>query len=115
MKYIKIVMLLMVFSANCIAGSGSGKITMLHVDARNGYGEDGVVMFTIENRTNAPACATVGPVPQWAFSLETASGKAMLSLLLSAEARDMPVKVEGFDDCAVWPDRERPKFIRIKK
>ncbi len=93
-----------------MAGTGSGKITHLMVHDKVINGENvGVIIFDVQNHIAPPACSS----HQWAFDVNTAPGKAMYSLLLTAAAQGKDVWIYGADDCNAWGDRERPYNIYI--
>lgn len=91
---------------------GSGKIQQILAHTYGGNGA-GVIMFKTEVNANKAECSTAGNGSQWAFSLESEYGKAMYSLLLTAQAQNKTVSVVGMNDCSAWADRERPKFIAV--
>ena len=113
-----IFILLLLMSSKASAGYGTGTITSLFAHAQGGNGA-GTIMFTITVHEQAPSCSTVGDPSEWAFSLNTEHGKAMYSMLLSAQAQNKEVTVSGWGNgeagnCDDWGDRERPKYIRIR-
>ena len=94
--------------ASALAGSGSGKITKI------GIHRGDVVMFSVANQTTTAPCVTApAVVGVWAFSLATETGKAMYSLLLSAQAQGLSVSVWGTGDCSAYGDRENVYYIRV--
>ena len=90
-------------SAWCGGGSGTVKRIMVH--------QGDIVMFSLGDHINKPACSLVGE--DWALSLATEEGRAMYALLLSAAAQGHTVHVEGRGDCSAWGDRENPKFMWV--
>ena len=94
------------------AGSGSGKIIQIYAHEK-GDGI-GVILFELQYNSNKATCSTANSGKEWAFRVDTAQGKAMYSLLLSAAATGKDVTVNGVGDCADWGDRERLKYIRVK-
>ena len=111
MKKIMLLIAALASSHMAYAGHGTGKIELLL--AHPGVNNQGVIMFKTENNFNKAACSTVEEGRQWALSLATEHGRAMYSLLLSAQAQDLDVTVIGANDCAAWGDRERPEYIHI--
>ncbi|GLS27786.1 hypothetical protein [Marinibactrum halimedae] len=104
---------ILLISNSSIAGTASGQVTEIiaHTDGGNGHG---VFMFYIEGqRDNTPPCSTVGGGKAWAMSLEKESGRAMYSLLLSAQAQGKTVSVFGRGNCDSWGDREEPHYINL--
>lgn len=89
---------------SAVAGSSSGQVTV--ITAHNGD----TIIFSAGLHQNKPPCSTIGE--EWAFSLSTPSGKAMYSLLLSAQAQGLSVTTYGVNDCG-GGDRERPYRISI--
>lgn len=94
---------LAVLSATAIAGSAKGNVRRVMVHA------PGVVMFDVGNHYSKPACSQIGT--EWAFSLNTANGRSMYALLLSAANLDIPVGVQGTGKCSAWGDREDVRFL----
>jgi hypothetical protein len=110
MKNIIIIALLLTLSHAVIAGTASGNVERILVHSSGGNGQ-GVAMFIMENNANKPACSTAANGRAWAFSLENESGKAMYSLLLTAQAQQKSISVKGADNCAAWSDREKATYI----
>ena len=67
-----------------------------------------IVALNVPNNA-PPPCATIPA--EWAFTLDTAAGKAMFNAILHAQAVGATVTIQGDGSCAAWPDRERPLFI----
>lgn len=75
------------------AGSGTGKVTMLGVN----HGTTPVwAFFNVES--NGSVCGNA-PLGRWIFTTDSTRGKEMLSVLLSAEARQVPITVVGTGTC----------------
>ena len=67
--------------------------------------EQGKVFFHQSgSRTATPACATV--YNRWVFDASTPAGQAMMSALLTFEARGVQIVVTGTAACADWGDTE---------
>lgn len=112
MKYIAAIGILL-FCSFTNAGTASGKIKnlLVHTDAGNGQG---MFMFTIiGQRDGVPACSTVNNGKDWALSLEKESGRAIYSLLLTAQSQGKEVFVLGRGNCNSWGDREEPHYINM--
>lgn len=107
MKKILVFLVLLLFSSQLLAGTGSGKITTTYAHDKNN--SEGIVIFNVENHTSPPSCSG----NEWAFDLNNELGKAMYSLLLSAATQGKTVTVGGTHDCNAWQDRERPLWIRV--
>jgi hypothetical protein len=84
-------------SCGAHAGSSSGKVTTLIINASN------YLFFTAGAKTGSPVC---GNNNQWAINLATTQGKNIYALLLSAQALDKTVTVYGNNTCNNWGDRE---------
>lgn len=110
MKVITLVVMF-ILAPMSYAGTGGGLVTQILVHGPGGNGQ-GVVMFATQQNANKAACGTNNPTA-WAISLEKQAGQAMFATLLSAQAQDKPVIVQGEGDCASWADRERPRYIII--
>lgn len=84
-------------ACNVQAGTSSGKVTTMIINASN------FLFFTAGTKTGSPSC---GNNNQWAINLATAQGKTIYALLLSAQAQDKTVSVFGNNACNNWGDRE---------
>jgi hypothetical protein len=72
--------------------------------------EAGKVFFSVSGSRNAvPACATISG--RWVFDASTPAGQAMMSGLLTFEARGIQVSVVGTGGCADWGDTESVFYI----
>lgn len=87
------------------AGSSTGTVAQILVVTGD------VVTFSAGSHQGKSACSTTAD--DWAFSLTTASGKAMYALLLSAQAQGKSIGVVGTQACTAWPDRETPQYIYL--
>ena len=87
------------------AGSGGGKIQMIMAHS------DDIVIFQTETNTNKATCSTAGEGSQWAISLQSKTGEAMYSLLLTAQSQGKSIGVHGTGDCSAWGDREAAHYI----
>jgi len=109
MKYINLALIalgLATVSLNAISGSSTGAITVLMVNQADR------VLFSAGPHQSKPACST--QADEWATSSATAAGKAMLAVLLSAQAQGKSVQVVGTGACAAWSDREEPQLIIVQ-
>ena len=107
------ILILLFASTSSMAGTASGKVTKIlsHTDGGNGHG---VFLFTIDGqRDNAPACSISDEKKTWALSLEKESGRAIYSLLLSAQAQGKSISVVGRGNCNSWGDSEEPRYVTI--
>src|SRR5688500_14727718 len=89
------------------AGQGSGKITFLLINKFT----PAWVVFNVETTTNH-ACGTPSSLGRWRVDLTTATGQEMVALLLSAEARQVPIKVSGVSVCGEQ-NREVVDYIYV--
>lgn len=106
MKFARLVIFLagtIVPSAPVVASTSSaGIVSHLIV-------ENGLVFFDQSGaRTATPACATV---QRWVFNASTAQGQAMLSAILTFEARRAQMTVFGTAACGDWGDTESVLYI----
>ena len=107
-KSLLVILCFLLFIQICFGGHGSGLITRLYV--HSGSSKRGpVVMFAVKKHIENLRCSG----HQWAFKINTDIGKAWYALLLSAAAQQKPVIIRGSNDCKDWPNRERPRWIRI--
>ncbi len=90
-------------TANVWAG---GEINHLDVN-------DGIVVFaTSETKTGAsPTCMATDQADKWAISINSESGRAIYSLLMTAMVTKMTINVESADDCADAEGFERAKRV----
>lgn len=100
MRKIKLIALFactLTFGSTSFAGSSSGKVTTLIVNASN------YLFFTVGTKIGSPVC---GNNNEWAINLGTAQGKSIYALLLAAKAQDKTVYIAGNNTCNNWGDRE---------
>lgn len=90
-------------TANVWAG---GEINYLDVN-------DGIVVFaTSKTKTGAsPTCIATDQADKWAISINSESGRAIYSLLMTAMVTKMTINVESADDCADAEGLERAKRV----
>jgi len=88
-------------------GFGGGRVTQIIIQQ---YGSAGVLIFRVEGRGGAPACATTG---RFAVPLSGASGRAMYATLQTQFARGDTVGVDGLGTCNTWPDSEDVNYLWI--
>lgn len=108
MKYLTmgILMSSLVYFNPAMAGSSTGLITRIYTHVGD------VAIFAAGSHVSKPSCSTAGN--DWAFSLTTSTGKSMFAILLSAQARKVPVTVAGSNACTVFSDRETPNYIFVE-
>lgn len=105
MKKILSAGILALSSLNCHA---SGAISSLKVDS------DVVYFSTSEAKNTAsPACMNNDNAAEWTLSLNTATGKAAYSLLVTALASNRNVSIESAGDCDAAANFERAKGVSI--
>lgn len=103
-------------SQNALASTSVGKVAATYVLAHCSNPStqtpcnNAVVVLNVPN-ASPPSCAVIPS--EWAFTLDTAAGKAMLNAILHAQAVGATVTITGDGSCAAWPDRERPLFIKF--
>ena len=103
-----IILASLLLSTSALAGGGSGKVTNIGVHKYD------VVMFSVETNTTTASCVSApAHIGVWAFSLKTETGRAMYSLLLSAQAQGLSVTVWGTGDCDAWGDREEAYYVVV--
>jgi len=115
MKIIRVLMFAIGTLALCSpvsAGTVNGKVIRLQA----GYGytpDDAYVLVTFEKDvTGGPACAS--DAARLALNPATEAGKAMLSMLLSAQVAGLSVQAFGKDNCDVMGSgQESLSYIRI--
>lgn len=88
------------------AGTSTGTVSKLFVHQPN------ILMFKAGTPTGAPACSNLG---EWAIEIDTAFGKSLYAMLLSAQSQGQTVIVEGTNVCSAWGDRESPRYIYINQ
>ena len=110
MKKISMVMLFATFLSTSSAFAvslTSGKVTASYVLF---YGSGfGIVRMNTVN-ANPPICGQALKT-EWAFALDTPSGRATFNALLHAQAVGATVTIRGDGTCGAWGDRERPEFV----
>jgi hypothetical protein len=87
-------------------GSGNGTIVFVLSNF------SGQVFFKTNGMQSQPSCATDG----WAFDMNgsaASGGKAMLALLIAAQAAGKQVSVVGKGVCDVWGDRESVSYVVV--
>jgi hypothetical protein len=93
------------YSTTAVAGWTSGQIKSIVITKNN------ILIFDSGIKNQPPNCQTVPN--QWVVDLNTAGGKAIYALILSAQAQGKEVIVVGQNSCAVWPDRETVDHLWI--
>lgn len=99
--------LLVAASSAATAGEASGPVSKIL--ARQ---SDGITYFYVEGvATGKPACATHA---YWMIKdEESAAGKTILALVMSAQANGLRVTVHGSDTCTRWHDGEDVLWIQV--
>lgn len=88
------------------AASNAGPGVASHVIAMNGNGK---VFFNHSGaRTAPPSCSIVA---RWVFDASTPAGQALLSTLLTFEARGAQFTINGSGACPDWGDTETVSYI----
>lgn len=104
-SYIKIGTL---FSILTVASTQAQQINYLNVE-----GSDVYFSTTTSKAASAPSCAAAATNEQYAISLNTESGKAIYSLLITAMASKQGVNVLSANDCADVTGVERAKGVSM--
>lgn len=103
-----IILLAALFAASpAAAGYADGKPVGITVSEYN------VVFFTVVgNRSNPPTNCPATLIPnRFAIPSTTDAGRAMISLLLTAQARGKIVYINGTGNCNTWGDSEGVNYI----
>ncbi|GLX78739.1 hypothetical protein tinsulaeT_20790 [Thalassotalea insulae] len=92
----------------CFNAFADGNLTKLKVDSD-------VVYFASDEakQHGIPACVASASEQEWAVSLNTATGKAMYSLLVTASTGNRKITVVSANDCADAVGFERAKSVEI--
>lgn len=61
------------------------------------------------SRSARPACS----VDRWVIDVSTSAGQAMMSLILTAQAQNRPIVINGTGACAEWSDTEGVDLINV--
>ncbi|WP_281559731.1 hypothetical protein [Thalassomonas sp. RHCl1] len=104
MKFLLPVILILL----CQSAVAAGKVNYLNVV------NDLVYFSTDEIKASSPSCVLAESANQWTISLETKTGRALYSLLVSAMSADQAVSVESGADCADVTGIERAKGISLQ-
>ncbi|MCH2058017.1 MAG: hypothetical protein MK214_15670 [Thalassotalea sp.] len=104
MKYVNFLFLLITMAAS----NANDEVQNLKVDGN-------LVTFTAGTGTSEPvlACVTEETTHLWGFSLDSASGKAMYSMLVTAIASNRGVNVSTANDCVDDSGIERAQSIEL--
>ena len=101
---------------NAQASTSTGKVASTYVLAHcptvapSAPCNTGIVVLNVPT-AGPPPCAVIPS--EWAYTLDTAAGKAMFNAILHAQAVGATLTIIGDGSCAAWPDRERPLFIKF--
>jgi len=100
----KTLVLISLFIAGVVNASGS--VDFLEV-------ENGIVTFSTTDAKVAisPACVDPGNAKLWTLSLNSESGRANYSMLVTALSNNLAVNVESAEDCAYTPGVERARRL----
>jgi len=97
-------MLVVIFVCGVTQAAG----TVDYLEVNNGV----VVFATTEAKTVAsPVCVLTEQATKWSISLDTQSGRASYSMLVTAMSMGIPIKVESANDCAVLTGVEQAQRI----
>lgn len=101
MKRVLFFIFVMFVSQNIFAGSQSGKVVSLRVSSKTVGNPTHVRLDGVWN--NKPACAVNG---WWAIDTDTAAGKSLLSILLTAHTTGKKISIWGTNLCDLRGDME---------
>jgi hypothetical protein len=75
---------------------------------------EGITMFTAGTHNNKPSCQISNNGGEaWAISVYSAHGKAMLALIMSAQAQGKRMQVWGDSSCSTWYSLETAASVEI--
>ena len=95
--------LLAILFGSTNAGESQGTVKNLIVHTPD------IAIFSAGVIYDTPAC---NAAQQWAISMSDPVGKAMLAVLLTAQAQNRRILVKGYSGtCRDWYDRELPSYI----
>jgi hypothetical protein len=97
------------FSAAAAAGDMSGVIKEIHLGPV--YGTK-VFLKVQGTATNQPACVT-NPDYAFVFDQDSATGRALLATVLTAQSSGQSVKLNGYNSCALFGTVEDLRWISI--
>jgi len=102
--------LIVLFSANVLAGKQIGKIETLYARASDGLH---LVLLTDETqKSGSPPCAAFN---YWIIKDESSTaGKSQFSQLLAAQVANKTVYIDGGNTCSRWRDGEDINTITIR-
>lgn len=74
---------------------------------------NGVVLFFHSGARNGtpPSCENSGLAGRWGINVNSAAGQAMLSVILSAQAQNTPITIDGTGDCSAGANSESVSLI----
>lgn len=102
-------MLGIAIASPAMAGSaGRGLVTNLVVSNVN------VITFLVSPRASPPSCQSSTDPNRFAISTTTDTGKAMIALVYSAQARGKQIFVGGTGDCSTWAGMEGVGYLVIE-
>jgi hypothetical protein len=104
-----ILMLLLSASPFAFGGQGTGRVTFLLINRDQ---NPAWVVFNIQGYANHPCATPNGNLGKLIFTVDSTAGAQMLSLLLSAEARQIPITVVGAGACAAQ-NRESVTYLYV--
>jgi hypothetical protein len=94
------------YNSSFATGVGTGNISFILSNS------SGQVFFRTTTAQSQPTCSTEG----WAFDMNggnAVGGKAMLALLIAAQAAGKQVSIIGKGNCDVWGDRESVSYVVV--
>lgn len=104
---VALTLLMAVFvQGNAVAGQSTGKVE--HIISNSG----GQIFFRAGDMPQQPGCSQNA----WAFDMNganAAGGKAMLAVIIAAQAQGKQITVIGKGVCDVWGDRESVSYVVV--
>lgn len=101
MKRVIFSILVLFISLNVYAGSQTGKVISLRVSSKTVGNPTHIMLDGVWN--GKPACSVSG---WWAIDTDTAAGKSLLSILLTAHTTGQQVTIWGHSRCDLRGDME---------
>ena len=104
MKNVIFIVGLLLLSFQCLAGTSTGLISVIVVNAQD------QVLVLAGPISGSPECATF---ERFVVDLSTENGKAMYSLILSAQAQSKKIRILGKNVCNVRSNAESIQYVEV--
>lgn len=99
-----LIVFLVFVSYTTYAGDTVGTISDLVVNDQD------QVLIAVGEMSNLDECASLS---KYVLDLTTIHGKAMYSMILSAQAQKKPIKIAGSKQCNIRSNAESVRYVRI--